>query len=120
MALCIYNGIPNVPLIGAGHSGVYYRTVKPCPTMYLRSQARGFRIETLEKLSGVKDTVNKKSLLYHIVKRCCLGNEKKIHNLSSRSYLGASTSTQIWQTWFRSLGTWLLQQKLILKSLFLV
>ena len=35
-----------------------------------RSNATAFRIEVLEKLSGVRDTVNRKSLLHHVVSRC--------------------------------------------------
>ena len=35
-----------------------------------RSKATAFRIEVLEKLSGVRDTVNRKSLLHHVVSRC--------------------------------------------------
>ena len=35
-----------------------------------RSKATAFRIELLEKLSGVRDTVSRKSLLHHVVSRC--------------------------------------------------
>ena len=35
-----------------------------------RSKATAFRVEVLEKLSGVRDTVNRKSLLHHVVSRC--------------------------------------------------
>ena len=34
-----------------------------------RSKATAFRIELLEKLSGVRDTVTRKSLLHHVVSR---------------------------------------------------
>ena len=35
-----------------------------------RSKTTAFRIELLEKLSGVRDTVSRKSLLHHVVSRC--------------------------------------------------
>lgn len=47
-----------------------------------RSQAKGFRLDYLSKLSWVKDTVTKKTLLYHIMKEL-INNDPLVPDLSA-------------------------------------